>query len=149
MAGYWNLPEATEKALKGGWMHTGDAGRMDGEGYVYVEDRVKDMIISGGENIYPREVENCMFQHEAVADCAVIGIPSEKWGETVKAIVVLKQGQEATEEALIAFARERIARYKCPTSVEFTDVLPRNASGKVLKRELREKYWEGHTRRVS
>lgn len=149
MSGYWNLPEATEKALKGGWMHTGDAGRMDGEGYVYVEDRVKDMIISGGENVYPREVENCLFQHEAVADCAVIGIPSEKWGETVKAVVVLKQGQEATEEELIAFARERIARYKCPTSVEFIGELPRNASGKVLKRELREKYWEGHTRRVS
>ena len=149
MSGYWNLPEATEKALKGGWMHTGDAGKMNGEGYVYVEDRVKDMIISGGENVYPREVENCLFQHEAVADCAVIGIPSEKWGETVKAIIVLKQDKKATEEEFIGFARERIAKYKCPTSVEFIKELPRNASGKVLKKDLREKYLEGHTRRVS
>ena len=149
MKGYWNLDEASEKALKGGWMHTGDAGRIDEEGYLYVEDRVKDMIISGGENVYPREVENCLFEHAAVADAAVIGIPDEKWGETVKAIVVLKADQEATPDELIAHSRERIAHYKCPTSVEFIEELPRNASGKVLKRELREKYWEGQGRRVS
>lgn len=149
MSGYWNLDEASEKALKGGWMHTGDAGRMDDEGFVFVEDRVKDMIISGGENVYPREVENCLFQHEAIADCAVIGIPSEKWGETIKAIVCFKDGLTASEDEIIAHCRDRIAHYKCPTSVEPIAELPRNASGKVLKRELREKYWEGQSRRVS
>lgn len=149
MRGYWNLEEASAKALVGGWMHTGDAGRIDEEGFLYVEDRVKDMIISGGENVYPREVENCLFQHAAIADAAVIGIPSEKWGETIKAIIVLKEGQDVSEEDLIAHCRGKIAHYKCPTSVDTIDELPRNASGKVLKRELREKYWEGHGRRVS
>lgn len=149
MRGYWNLDEATEKALAGGWMHTGDAGRIDEEGFLYVEDRVKDMIISGGENVYPREVENCLFQHPTIADAAVIGIPSEKWGETIKAIVVLKEGQEATEEELIAHCRANIAHFKCPTSVDYIAELPRNASGKVLKRELREQYWEGQGRGVS
>ncbi|MFP6584397.1 MAG: long-chain-fatty-acid--CoA ligase [Candidatus Hydrogenedentota bacterium] len=149
MRGYWNLDEATEKALQGGWMHTGDAGRIDEEGFLYVEDRVKDMIISGGENVYPREVENCLFQHAAIADAAVIGIPSDKWGETIKAIVVLKAEQEATEEDLIAHCRANIAHFKCPTSVDYIAELPRNASGKVLKRELREKYWEGQGRGVS
>jgi acyl-CoA synthetase (AMP-forming)/AMP-acid ligase II len=149
MNGYWNLPEASEKALVDGWMHTGDAGRLDEEGFLYVEDRVKDMIISGGENVYPREVENCLFQHEAVADCAVIGIPDEKWGETIKAIICLKGENEPSIEEFIAFCRERIAHYKCPTSVDFIAELPRNASGKVLKKDLREKYWEGQGRRVS
>ena len=148
MRGYWNLDEASEAALRGGWMHTGDAGRMDEEGFLFVEDRVKDMIISGGENVYPREVENCLFQHAGVADCAVIGVPHEKWGETIKAVVCCKSGAEVSENEIIAFARERIAHYKCPTSVDFIAELPRNASGKVLKRELREKFWEGHTRKI-
>jgi len=149
MRGYWNLPEQSEQALRGGWMHTGDAGKMDTDGFVYIEDRVTDMIISGGENVYPREVENCIFAHEAVADCAVIGVPSEKWGETIKAVVELKQGAETSEEVIIEMCRARIAHFKCPTSVEFIDELPRNASGKVLKRVLREEYWKGHDRDVS
>jgi len=149
MSGYWNLPEETEKALKGGWMHTGDAGRIDEEGYVYIEDRLKDMIISGGENIYPREIENCLFQHEAIADCAAIGIPSERWGEAVHAVIALKPDAKITADEIVAFCRDRIAGYKCPKTVEFIDELPRNASGKVLKRKLREKHWGGQSRGVS
>lgn len=149
MSGYWNLPDASEKALWRGWMHTGDAGMLDKDGFIFVQDRVKDMIISGGENVYPREVENVLFQHEAVADAAVIGVPSEKWGETIKAIVVLKEGTEATEEAIIDYCKDKIAGYKRPTSVDFIEILPRNASGKVLKKDLRAKYWEGQTRQVS
>ncbi len=149
MRGYWNLPEATAEALRGGWMHTGDAGRLDEEGYLYISDRVKDMIVSGGENVYPREVEEVLFQHPAVADVAVIGVPDERWGEAVKAIVVLREGAQADAAELIEFCRGRLAGYKRPQSVDFVDALPRNPSGKVLKRELREPYWQGHTRRVS
>jgi acyl-CoA synthetase (AMP-forming)/AMP-acid ligase II len=149
MRGYWNLPEATTEALRGGWLHTGDAGRMDADGYVYIEDRVKDMIVSGGENIYPREVENVLFAHPAVADAAVIGVPDAKWGETVKAIIQLKPGASASAEDIIEFCRGKLAGYKLPRSADFIATIPRNASGKVLKRELREKYWAGHTRRVS
>jgi acyl-CoA synthetase (AMP-forming)/AMP-acid ligase II len=149
MRGYWNLPEASAKALQGGWMHTGDAGRLDAEGYLFIEDRVKDMIVSGGENIYPREVENILFQHPAVADAAVIGIPDAKWGETVRAIVVLKAGATVDAAALIEHCRAHLGGYKLPRSVDFVAALPRNPSGKVLKRELREPYWKGQTRRVS
>lgn len=149
MRGYWNLPEASHEALRGGWMHTGDAGRMDEEGYLYISDRVKDMIVSGGENVYPREVEEALFQHAAVADVAVIGVPDEKWGETVKAIVVLREGAAATADEILAHCQGRLAGYKRPRSVDFVAALPRNPSGKVLKRELREPYWAGHTRRVS
>jgi acyl-CoA synthetase (AMP-forming)/AMP-acid ligase II len=149
MAGYWNLPEATEKTLVDGFVHTGDAGYMDEDGYVYVHDRVKDMIVSGAENVYPAEVENAIFGHPAVADVAVIGIPDDKWGEAVKAVVVLKPGSEADGDDIIGFARERIAAYKCPKSIDFIDELPRNPSGKILKRELREPYWEGRERRVN
>ncbi len=149
MRGYWKLPEATEEAFRGGWLHTGDAGRLDAEGYLTLEDRIKDMIVSGGENVYPREVENVLFEHPAVADVAVIGVPDERWGETVKAIVVLRPGASATEEELIEFCRGRLAGYKRPRSVDFVDALPRNPSGKVLKKVLREKYWAGRGRRVS
>jgi acyl-CoA synthetase (AMP-forming)/AMP-acid ligase II len=149
MRGYWNLAEASAKALAGGWMHTGDAGRLDEQGYLFIEDRVKDMIVSGGENVYPREVENILFQHPAVADAAVIGVPDPRWGEAVKAIVVVKAGASVTAEALIAFCRDQLGGYKLPRSVDFADALPRNPSGKVLKRELREPYWKGHARRVS
>jgi acyl-CoA synthetase (AMP-forming)/AMP-acid ligase II len=149
MRGYWNLPEATEAALKGGWMHTGDAGIMDDEGYLFIQDRVKDMIVSGGENVYPREVEDALYSHAAVAEAAVIGVPDEKFGEAVKAIVVLKDGAAASAEELVAFCRERLAGFKQPRSVDFIDELPRNPSGKVLKRELREPYWEGQSRQVS
>ncbi|MFN8640177.1 MAG: long-chain-fatty-acid--CoA ligase [Candidatus Binatia bacterium] len=149
MRGYWNLAEASAAALRDGWMHTGDAGRLDEEGYLYIEDRVKDMIVSGGENVYPREVENVLFQHPAVADAAVIGVPDPRWGETVKAIVVRKAGADVTADALIEHCRAQLGGYKLPRSVDFVDALPRNPSGKVLKRELREPYWAGHTRRVS
>ncbi len=149
MLGYWNLPEATEKTLVDGFVHTGDAGYLDEDGYVYVHDRVKDMIVSGAENIYPAEVESALFGHPAVADVAVIGVPDERWGEAVKAVVVLKPGSSATADELVAFARDRIAGYKLPKSVDFTDELPRNPSGKILKRELRKPYWEGRERNVN
>ena len=148
MKGYWNLPEATEKALRGGWMHTGDAARMDEEGYVYIQDRIKDMIVSGGENVYPREVENALFGHPAIADVAVIGIPDPKFGEAILAFAVLREGAQVAADELITFARTKIAGYKVPRKIEFLDVLPRNASGKVLKKDLREPYWQGHQRRV-
>jgi acyl-CoA synthetase (AMP-forming)/AMP-acid ligase II len=149
MRGYWNLEDASREALRGGWMHTGDAGRMDADGYLYISDRVKDMIVSGGENVYPREVEEVLFQHEAIADVAVIGVPDDKWGETVKAIVVLREGAVADADAILAHCHGQLAGYKRPRSVDFVAELPRNPSGKVLKRELREPYWAGHTRRVS
>jgi fatty-acyl-CoA synthase len=148
MRGYWNLPEATEEALRGGWMHTGDAGTLDEEGYLYIQDRVKDMIVSGGENIYPREVEEVLFQHPAVADAAVIGVPDQSFGEAVKAIVVLRQGAKAGAAEIMEFCKGRLGGYKRPRSVDFLDALPRNPSGKVLKRELREPYWKGQARRV-
>jgi acyl-CoA synthetase (AMP-forming)/AMP-acid ligase II len=148
MRGYWNMPEATAEALAGGWMHTGDAGSLDDEGFLYIQDRVKDMIVSGAENVYPREVENALFEHPCVADVAVIGVPDARWGEVVKALVVLRPGKSATEDELIDFCRTRLAGFKRPRSVEFVSDLPRNPSGKVLKKDLREKYWKGHTRRV-
>ena len=150
MKGYWNLPQATAAAMPGdGWFKSGDAGYMDADGYLYVHDRMKDMIISGGENVYPAEVENAIYGHPAVAEVAVIGVPSEKWGEEVKAVVALKPGQAANEADIIAWARERIAAFKAPKSVEFIDALPRNASGKILRRTLREPFWAGRERQVN
>jgi long-chain acyl-CoA synthetase len=141
MLGYWNWPEETAKALRGGWMHSGDGGFMDEEGFVYVVDRVKDMIISGGENIYSVEVENIITQHPAVQSCAVIGIPHPEWIETVHAIIILHEGHEADAAEIIAHCRARIAHYKCPRSVEFrVEPLPLSAAGKVLKRELRAEF---------
>ena len=148
MKGYWKNPEATAETLRGGWLHTGDLGIMDERGYVYILDRAKDMIISGGENIYSREIEDVILKHPAVFEVAVIGVPDEKWGESIKAIVALKQGQKATEEAIINFCKEHLASYKKPKSVDFIDAIPKNPYGKVLKRELREKYWAGEARRV-
>jgi long-chain acyl-CoA synthetase len=148
MRGYWNKPDASAEALvAGGWLRTGDAG-CKREGYLYIQDRVKDMIISGGENIYPAEVEKVLAAHPAVGEVAVIGVPHEKWGETVKAMVVRSLSHQATEAELIAYCRENLAHYKCPTSVDWRETLPRNASGKVLKTELREPFWQGHSRRV-
>ena len=149
MRGYWKLDEASAEALRGGWMHTGDAAYLDEEGFVYIQDRVKDMIVSGGENVYPREIEDVLFQHPAIADAAVIGVPSDRWGEEIKAIVVLREGQTATADEIVEFCRGKLGGFKRPRSVDFADALPRNPSGKVLKRELREPYWKGHTRRVS
>ena len=149
MAGYWNLPDATAKAIIDGWFYTGDAGYTDTDGYLYVHDRVKDMIVTGGENVYPAEVESALFGHPAIADVAVIGVPDERWGEAVKAVVVLKPGAAATADDLIAHARQGVAGFKCPKTVDFVDVLPRNPSGKLLKRELRAPYWEGRERQVN
>lgn len=149
MKGYWNRPEATEEAIVDGWFHSGDAGFFDEDGYLYIHDRVKDMIVSGGENIYPAEVENGLFSHPAIADVAVIGVPDKKWGEAVKAIVVLQPGEKASPEDIIAYAKTQIAGYKVPKTVDYIDVLPRNPSGKVLRRELREPFWEGRERRVN
>lgn len=148
MKGYWKDPEATAETLRGGWLHTGDLGTMDERGYVYLLDRAKDMIISGGENIYSREVEDVIMRHPAVYEVAVIGVPDETWGEAVKAIVSLKPGCVATEQEIIEFCKSHLASYKKPKSVEFVDELPKNAYGKILKRELREKYWAGESRRV-
>lgn len=148
MKGYWNKPDATADAVRDGWFYSGDAGFLDEEGYVFIHDRVKDMIVSGGENVYPAEVENALFAHPQIADVAVIGVPDEKWGEAVKACVVLESGAEVSAEEIIAFARERIAGYKLPKSVDYVEALPRNPSGKILRRELRDPYWEGHGRRV-
>jgi fatty-acyl-CoA synthase len=148
MIGYWKSPEATAKTIVDGWVHTGDVGYMDEDGYVYIHDRIKDMVVSGGENVYPAEVESAIYGHPAVADVAVIGVPDKKWGEAVKAIVVVQPGQSCTADELIAYARERIAAYKAPKSVDFVDVLPRNPSGKILKKDLRAKYWKGTERMV-
>ena len=150
MMGYWDRPEETARAVVDGWMHTGDGGYMDKDGYVYVVDRIKDMIISGGENIYSAEVENCIAQHPAVAQCAAIGIPSEQWGETVHAVVMRRPGASVTPEEIIAFCKERIAGYKCPRSVKIQDeMLPMSGAGKILKRDLRAPYWENKTRSVN
>ncbi len=150
MAGYWKNDAATLETIdRDGWLRTGDAGYLDADGYLYIHDRVKDMIISGAENIYPAEVESAMFGHPAIADVAIIGVPDDKWGEAVKAMVVLKPGAEASEADLIAFTRSRIAAFKVPKSVDFVEALPRNASGKVLKRALRDPFWAGKDRNVN
>jgi acyl-CoA synthetase (AMP-forming)/AMP-acid ligase II len=150
MVGYWNRPEETARTLIGdGWLRTGDAGLIDDEGYLFIQDRMKDMIISGAENIYPAEVESAIYGHPAVADVAVFGVPDAKWGEAVKACVVLKPGAAPDAEDIIAHARTRIAGFKCPKSIDFIEALPRNPSGKILRRALREPYWAGRERQVN
>jgi acyl-CoA synthetase (AMP-forming)/AMP-acid ligase II len=150
MVGYWNLPEATATTLgRDGWLRTGDAGTIDKDGYLYIHDRIKDMIISGGENIYPAEVENAICDHPDVAEVAVVGVPDDQWGEAVKAMVVMKPGKQATAADIINFTRERIAGFKAPKSVEFIAALPRNASGKILRRHLRDPHWAGKERQVN
>lgn len=147
MKGYWGMPDATATALSdNNWFRTGDAGYLDEDGYLYIHDRVKDMIISGGENIYPAEVENVLMSHPDVSDCAVIGVPSERWGETPKALVVLTS--DVSEQGLIDYCREHLAHFKCPSSIERRDEIPRNPTGKILKRELRAPYWQGKDRAV-
>ncbi|HEV2361861.1 MAG TPA: AMP-dependent synthetase, partial [Acidimicrobiales bacterium] len=147
-AGYWNQPEESAKVLTGGWFRTGDGGLLDGA-YTVISDRKKDVIISGGENVSSIEVEDVLYSHPAVAEAGVIGVPDEKWGETVRALVVLRHGAEATERELIDFCRERLAHFKCPTGVEFRDSLPRTATGKLQKFKLREPFWAGRERGVN
>jgi long-chain acyl-CoA synthetase len=139
MLGYWNKPEATAETLRGGWLHTGDLATRDDDGYFSIVDRLKDMINVSGFNVYPREVEETLFQHPAVADAAVVQYPDPYQGESVMAFVVLKPGQTATEQDIIDFCRERIAVFKCPRRVVFVDELPKNNTGKVLRRELRDR----------
>ena len=148
MEGYWNKPDQTAAALKGGWMHTGDGAYMDADGFVFIVDRLKDMIVSGGENVYSAEVENAIGKHPAVLTCAVIGIPSERWGESVHAVVVCREGQTLTEEELATHVKSLIAGYKCPRSMELTTALPMSGAGKILKTVLREKYWKDQSRNV-
>jgi acyl-CoA synthetase (AMP-forming)/AMP-acid ligase II len=148
MSGYWNLPAASEQALAGGWLHTGDVGYFDAHGYLYVSDRVKDMIVSGAENIFPKEIEDVIYGLDGVLEAAVIGVPSERWGEEVKALVVTRPGAPLTAATVIDWCRGRLAGFKCPKSVDFIADLPRNASGKVLKRMLREPYWQDQNRQI-
>jgi acyl-CoA synthetase (AMP-forming)/AMP-acid ligase II len=146
MKGYWNRAEEQAEMMRSGLTHTGDAGVIDNEGYIYLRDRIKDMVVSGGENIYPREVENILFEHPAVADAAVIGIPDAKYGEALLACLVLREGGSLSAEEVVDFCRGRLAGYKIPRKIAVLDALPRNASGKVLKTELRRPYWQGKGR---
>ena len=148
MKGYFNNPEATAETLRGGWLHTGDIGHLDSEGYLFITDRKNDMIISGGANVYPREVEEVISRHPSVAEVAVIGVPDSKWGEAVKAMAVLQAGMEATAEEIIEFCRDNLASYKKPQSVDFIASLPKNAYGKVEKKELRAPFWVGRERKI-
>jgi fatty-acyl-CoA synthase len=146
--GYWRQPEETAKAIVDGWFHTGDLATWDSERSVNIVDRKKDVIITGGENVSSIEVEDALYKHPAVLEACVIGVPSEKWGETIKALVVLREGQAATEKDVIAFCRDSLAHFKCPTSVDFVESLPRTATGKLQKFVLRDRYWEGMEKRV-
>ena len=148
MSGYWNRPDATEQTLRGGWLHSGDMGRMDEDGYIYIVDRKNDLIISGGENVYPAEVENFISAHPEVMEVAVVGVPDERWVEAVKAIVALRPGSALAEADIIEFCRGKLGGFKIPKSVDFVDALPRTPTGKVKKNVLREPFWEGHGRRV-
>jgi fatty-acyl-CoA synthase len=149
MKGYWNKSDATRESIIDGWFYSGDAGFFDEEGYLFIHDRVKDMIVSGGENIYPAEVENALMSNSEILDAAVVGVPDEKWGESVKGFVVLATDSSLSEDEIISYTRTQIAAYKCPKSIEFIKELPRNPSGKILRRELRDPYWEGIDRKVS
>ena len=146
--GYWGLPEETARTIQEGWLYTGDFGKFDDERYVYIVDRKHDMIISGGKNIYPREIEEVIYTHGAVLEAAVIGVPDDYWGESVKAFVVLKNGMKVTEEEIINLCKENIASYKKPRSVEFMHELPKSPTGKILKRVIREQYWQGSEKGV-
>jgi len=148
MVEYWKMPKETLNTIVDGWLHTGDMGYYDEKGFIYIVDRKKDMIISGGENIYPREVEEILYRHPAVLEAAVVGVPDDKWVERVHAVLTLKEGLQATSDEIVEFCKQHLARYKAPRSVEFVESLPKNPQGKILKRELRQKYWQGHERRV-
>jgi len=149
MKGYWRNPEKTAETIRDGWLHSGDAAYLDAEGYVFLQDRIKDMIVSGGTNLYPSEIESALLEHPELLDVAVIGIPHEKWGEAALAVCVTRSGQPLEADALIAFCRNRLGGYKIPRQYRFVTELPRNASGKILKRVLREPYWKGHARSIA
>jgi long-chain acyl-CoA synthetase len=149
MKEYWKMPKETAETIRDGWLHTGDLGRMDEEGFLYIVDRKKDMIISGGENIYSQEIEDVLYSHPAVLYAAVIGVPDEKSGEAVKAVLVLKHGMMATESEIIEYCRENLASYKKPKSVEFRDSMPMTGSGKIQKNQIREEYWKGYEKKVN
>lgn len=149
MLGYWNKPDETAAALRDGWMHTGDGGYMDEDGYLFIVDRIKDMIISGGENVYSAEVENAIAQHPAVASCAVIGVPDQRWGERVHAVIVPMPNAQVTAEEIREHTKQLIAGYKAPRTCEFVETLPTSGAGKILKRELRKKYWSNQDRAVN
>ncbi len=148
MAGYLGKPEATAETIVDGWVRSGDVGRVDDGGFVFIEDRVKDMIITGGENVYSPEVERVIAEFPAIGEVAVIGVPDDRWGEQVKAVVSPAPGEQVDAGKLVEFCRERLAHYKCPRSVDVVEALPRNATGKILKRTLRRPYWEGRERNV-
>jgi acyl-CoA synthetase (AMP-forming)/AMP-acid ligase II len=148
MKGYYRAPERTSEAIVDGWLHTGDIGHVDDEGYLYITDRKKDMIVSGGLNIYPSDIEQVIWRHPAVQDCAVIGVPHDDWGEAVKAVVELNPGAQVTEEELIQLCKEQLGRVQAPKSIDFVTSLPRSPNGKVLKKDVREPYWQGRARRV-
>jgi long-chain acyl-CoA synthetase len=149
MKGYWKMPKETAETIRDGWLHTGDLGKMDEDGFIYIVDRKKDMIISGGENIYSQEVEDVLHSHPSVLFAAVIGVPDEKWGEAVKAVLVLKNGMKATEEEIIEYCKVNLAGYKKPKTVEFRDSLPMTGSGKIQKNQIREEYWKGYEKKVN
>ena len=150
MLGYWKNPEATTKTLRDdGWLLSGDAGYLDEDGYLFIHDRIKDMIISGGENVYPAEVESALYAHPSISEAAVIGVPDPKWGEAVRAVVTLKPNATLDEKEVLAWMRGKLAAFKCPKAIDVIDVMPRNASGKLLKRDLRAPYWEGRERQVN
>jgi acyl-CoA synthetase (AMP-forming)/AMP-acid ligase II len=149
MGGYWGKPTDTAATITpDGWLRSGDGGYLDGDGYLYITDRIKDMIISGGENIYPAEIERVMAEHPQIQDVAVIGVPDERWGEVPKAVVVAKPGATIDTEQLLAWCRQQIASFKCPKTVDVVAELPRNPTGKILKKDLRKPYWQGRERQV-
>ncbi|MDH3641774.1 MAG: AMP-binding protein, partial [Gammaproteobacteria bacterium] len=149
MDGYWNNPDASAEALRNGWMHTGDMGYRNADGYLFITDRKKDMIVTGGENVYPREVEDVLFEHPDVLEAAVIGVPDERWGERVHAVLVPAAGVALNADGVLSFARDRLAGYKVPKTAEVMAELPKNATGKVLKKELRAPWWEDQARDVT
>ena len=149
LEGYWENPDESERVLEGGWFHTGDGAVIGDDGYLTIQDRKKDVIITGGENVSSIEVEDAIFSHPDVAEVAVIGVPDDKWGETIKALVVKAEGSSLTEQELIDYVKGKVARYKAPSSVEFREVLDRTATGKLQKFKLRAPYWEGRDRQVN
>jgi acyl-CoA synthetase (AMP-forming)/AMP-acid ligase II len=149
MMGYWKNPDLTAQTLRNGWLHTGDMGTVDEEGYVYLMDRKADMIVTGGENVYPKETEDVLYEHPAVQECAVVSAPDDKWGERVQAVVLLKAGQTATAQELIEHCRGKLAGYKCPKNVEFWDELPKTPVGKILRKDVKKHFWKGKERTIS